>query len=60
MNQTGQASNAASQTQRSPEVESFIKAFRGIRYQVKSFSKSQIVIGFNLPAKWRFESIKRL
>ena len=55
MNQTGQASNAASQTQRSPEVESFIKAFRGVRYQVKDVSKSiefyTTQLGFKLEHK---------
>ena len=40
MSQTGQGSNAASQKQRSSEVESFIKAFRGVRYQVKDVSRS--------------------
>src|SRR6185503_13322386 len=40
MNQTNQGSTAASQGQRSPEAESFIKAFRGVRYQVKDVSRS--------------------
>ena len=40
MNQTGQKTTAASQKQRSSEPESFIKAFRGVRYQVKDVSRS--------------------
>ena len=39
MNLTGQESNAASQ-KRSAEQESFVKAFRGVRYQVKDVSRS--------------------
>jgi glyoxylase I family protein len=40
MNQTAQGSTTASQKQRSSEAESFIKAFRGVRYQVKDVSRS--------------------
>ena len=40
MNQTGKESTATSQEQRSSEAESFIKAFRGVRYQVKDVSRS--------------------
>jgi glyoxylase I family protein len=40
MNQPEQGSTAVSQTQRSSEGESFIKAFRGVRYQVKDVSRS--------------------
>jgi glyoxylase I family protein len=41
MNQTNQGSTAASSPgQRSSEAESFIKAFRGVRYQVKDVSRS--------------------
>ena len=40
MNQSGKESTATAQAQRPPEAESFIKAFRGIRYQVKDVSRS--------------------
>jgi glyoxylase I family protein len=40
MNQTGKESTANSQEQRSSEAESFIKAFWGVRYQVKDVSRS--------------------
>jgi glyoxylase I family protein len=40
MNQTAQGSTATSQKQRSSEAESFIKALRGVRYQVKDVSRS--------------------
>jgi glyoxylase I family protein len=40
MNQTAQGSTATSRKQSSSEAESFIKAFRGVRYQVKDVSKS--------------------
>ena len=39
MNQSEQGSTAA-QKQRSSEAESFIKAFRGVRYQVRDVSRS--------------------
>jgi glyoxylase I family protein len=40
MNQTGKESTTTSQEQRSSEAESFIKAFWGVRYQVKDVSRS--------------------
>ena len=40
MNRTGKESTATSQEQSSSEVESFIKAFWGVRYQVKDVSRS--------------------
>lgn len=40
MNQSGKESTATAQAQRPPEAESFIKAFRGVRYQVKDVSRS--------------------
>ena len=40
MNQTGQGSTAASPKQSSSEAVSFIKALRGVRYQVKDVSRS--------------------
>ena len=40
MNQTAQGSTAASQKESSSEAKSFIKAFRGVRYQVKDVSRS--------------------
>jgi glyoxylase I family protein len=40
MNQTGKESTITSQEQRSSEAESFIKAFWGVRYQVKDVSRS--------------------
>jgi glyoxylase I family protein len=40
MNQTGKELTATSQGQRSSEAESFIKAFWGVRYQVKDVSRS--------------------
>jgi glyoxylase I family protein len=40
MNQTNQGSSAAPQKQHSSENESFIKAFRGVRYQVKDVRRS--------------------
>jgi glyoxylase I family protein len=40
MNQTEKESTATSQEQRSSESESFIKAFWGVRYQVKDVSRS--------------------
>jgi glyoxylase I family protein len=40
MNQTGKESTATPQEQRSSEAESFIKAFWGVRYQVKDVSRS--------------------
>jgi glyoxylase I family protein len=40
MNQTGKESTATSQEQSSSEAESFIKAFWGVRYQVKDVSRS--------------------
>jgi glyoxylase I family protein len=40
MNQTGQGAIAPSPNQQSSEAESFIKAFRGVRYQVKDVSRS--------------------
>jgi len=40
MNQTGKESTTTSQEQRSSEAESFITAFRGVRYQVKDVSRS--------------------
>jgi glyoxylase I family protein len=40
VNQTGKESTATSQEQRSSEEESFIKAFWGVRYQVKDVSRS--------------------
>jgi glyoxylase I family protein len=40
MNQTGKESIATPQEQRSSEAESFIKALRGVRYQVKDVSRS--------------------
>src|SRR5262245_35993749 len=40
MNQTGKESTAPPQEQRSSEAESFIKAFWGVRYQVKDVSRS--------------------
>jgi glyoxylase I family protein len=38
MNQTGKESTATSQKQHSSEAESFVKALRGVRYQVKDVS----------------------
>ena len=40
MNQTGKESTSTSQEQRSSEAESIIKAFWGVRYQVKDVSRS--------------------
>ena len=40
MNQTGKQSTATSQRQGSSETESFIKALRGVRYQVNDVSRS--------------------
>jgi len=40
MNQTGKESTVPPQEQRSSEAESFIKAFWGVRYQVKDVSRS--------------------
>ena len=40
MSLSGQGPTAASQKQRSSEAESFIKAFRGVRYQVKDVNRS--------------------
>jgi glyoxylase I family protein len=40
MNQARQGSTAASQQKRPSEAESFIKALRGVRYQVKDVSRS--------------------
>jgi len=40
MNQSGKESSATAQAQRSPEGESFIKALRGVRYQVKDVGRS--------------------
>jgi len=40
MKQTGKQSTATSSEQHSSEAESFIKAFRGVRYQVKDVSRS--------------------
>jgi len=55
MNQTGQGSSAATQKQSSSEAESFIKAFRGVRYQVSDVSRSidfyTRQLGFNLVQK---------
>jgi len=55
MNQTEQGSTAVSQTQRTSETESFIKAFRGVRYQVKDVSRSidfyTSQLGFKLEQK---------
>ena len=40
MNQTGKGKTSKSQEQRSSEAENVIKAFRGVRYQVKNVSRS--------------------
>jgi len=40
MNQSGKESTATARTQHSSEAESYIKAFRGVRYQVKDVSRS--------------------
>src|SRR5436190_2686853 len=40
MKQTGKQSTATSHEQHASEAESFIKAFRGVRYQVKDVSRS--------------------
>ena len=40
MKQTGKESTVTTQEQRSSEAESFIKAFWGVRYQVKDVSRS--------------------
>jgi len=55
MNQSGQGSTAASQKQNSSEAESVIKAFRGVRYQVKDVGRSidfyTSKLGFKLEQK---------
>ena len=55
MNQTAQGSTAASQKESSSEAKSFIKAFRGVRYQVKDVSRSidfySRQLGFKLAQK---------
>ena len=40
MNQSGQGSTAASPQERSSESESFVKSFRGVRYQIKDVSRA--------------------
>ncbi|HEY6047045.1 MAG TPA: VOC family protein [Pyrinomonadaceae bacterium] len=40
MNQPGQGSTGASAPHRSSESESFVKAFRGVRYQIKDVSRA--------------------
>ena len=40
MNQSGKESTATAKSRQSSEAESFIKAFRGVRYQVKDVNRS--------------------
>jgi len=54
MNQSGKESTATAQAKHPPEAETFIKGFRGVRYQVKDVSRSiafYTQLGFKLEQK---------